>query len=69
MGDEHEDWAYYLAKAEDFCRKAKVVREPGLKSALEAVASGYLAKAGELDPTPTSNGENESRAASLRGHR
>ena len=67
MRDKHKDLARYLAKAEDYRQKAKVAREPSLKSALEAVARKYMAKAGELDPT--SNGENESRAPSLRGHR
>jgi len=50
MPDEHEDLAYYLAKAEDYRQKAKVVREPRLKFALEAVARAYMAKARELDP-------------------
>ena len=58
MRDEHKDSAPYLAKAEAYRQKAKVVRDPSLKSALEAVAREYLAKAHELDATPTSNREN-----------
>jgi hypothetical protein len=57
MRDEHKHVAHYLAKAENYRQKAKVVRDPDLKSALEAVAREYLAKAQELDHTPTSNGE------------
>ena len=58
MRDKHKDLARYLAKAEDYRQKAKIVRDPRLKSALEAVAREYLAKAHELDATPTSNREN-----------
>jgi len=58
MRDEHKVLAHYLAKAEDFRQKAKVVREPGLKSALEAVAREYLTKAHGINEPLTSNGEN-----------
>ena len=58
MSDEHKHLAHYLAKAENYRQKAKVVRDPDLKSALEAVAREYLAKAHELDAIPTSNREN-----------
>jgi len=56
MNDEQKDLAYYLGKAEDYRTKAKVVSEPGLKAALEAVAREYLAKARELDPTLSPKG-------------
>ena len=51
MPEERKDLAYYLGKAEDYRKKANVVREPGLKAALEAVARQYMAKARELDPS------------------
>jgi len=51
LPEERTDLAYYLGKAEDYRRKAKAVREPGLKAALEAVAREYMAKARELDPS------------------
>jgi hypothetical protein len=51
MQDEIEDWAYYLAKAEDYQDKARVVQDPKLKAALEAVARKYRARASELDPS------------------
>ena len=52
MRDEHKDSAPCLAKAEAYRQKAEVVRDPSLKSALEAVARKYLAKAHELDARP-----------------
>lgn len=58
MGDEQEDVAYLLGKAEDYRSKAKAVSEPGLKAALEAVARQYMAKARVLDPTLPENGRN-----------
>jgi len=51
LPEERTDLAYYLGKAKDYRRKAKAVREPGLKAALEAVAREYMAKARELDPS------------------
>jgi hypothetical protein len=51
MPDDQKNLAYYLSKAADFRNKAKVVSEPGLKAALEAVARECMAKARELDPT------------------
>jgi len=51
MHDEPNDLAYYLAKAEDYRKKANAVREPSLKAALEAVAREYIEKARGLDPT------------------
>ena len=52
-----KDLTYYLSKAEDYRKKANVVREPGLKAALEAVARQYMAKARELDPSlPSGDG-------------
>jgi hypothetical protein len=56
MCDEQKDAAYYLRRAEDYREKAKVVREPGLKAALEAVAQECMAKARELDPSLASKG-------------
>ena len=57
MPEERKDLAYYLGKAEDYRRKAKAVREPGLKAALEEVAQEYMAKARELDPSlPSGDG-------------
>jgi hypothetical protein len=56
MADDRKDLAYYLGKAEDYRKKAQAVSEPGLKAALEAVAREYLAKACELDPSPSLNG-------------
>jgi hypothetical protein len=58
MGDEQEDLAYLLGKAEDYLMKAKAVSEPGLKAALEAVAREYMLKARKLDPTLPENGRN-----------
>ena len=49
MCDEQIDAAYYLRKAEEYREKAKVVSEPRLKAALEAVAREYVAMARELD--------------------
>jgi hypothetical protein len=54
---ERKDLAYYLGKAEDYRKKAKVVSEPGLKAALEAVAREYMVKARELDPSLPSGDE------------
>ena len=51
MGDEQKDLTYYLLKAEDYRNKAKVVSDPALKAALEAVVRECLVKARELDPT------------------
>jgi hypothetical protein len=48
LPEERKDLAYYLSKAEDYRKKANVVREPGLKAAL---ARQYMAKARELDPS------------------
>jgi hypothetical protein len=50
MCDERKDLAYYLGKAENYRAKAKVVSEPNLKAALEAVARAYMAEARKLDP-------------------
>jgi hypothetical protein len=58
MGDEQEDLAYLLGKAEDHRKKAIAVSEPGLKAALEAVAREYMLKARELDSTLAGNGRN-----------
>ena len=57
MPKERKDLAYYLGKAEDYRKKAKVVSEPGLKAALEAVAREYMVKARELDPSLPSSDE------------
>ena len=51
MVDEQKNLAYYLLKAEDYRTKAKVVSDPSLKAALEAVVRECLVKAHELDPT------------------
>lgn len=51
MHDEPKDLAYYLGKAESYRAKAKAVSDQSLKTALEAVAREYMAKARELDPT------------------
>ena len=57
MPEERKDLTYYLSKAEDYRRKAKAVREPGLKAALEEVVQEYMAKARELDPSlPSGDG-------------
>ena len=57
MPEERKDLAYYLGKAEDYRRKAKAVREPGLKAALEEVVQEYMAKARELVPSlPSGDG-------------
>jgi hypothetical protein len=57
LPEERKDLAYYLGKAEDYRRKAKAVREPGLKAALEEVVQEYMAKARELDPSlPSGDG-------------
>jgi hypothetical protein len=58
MCDEQEDVAYYLRKAEDFRQKANAVNEARLKAALATVAREYMAKAHELEPSLSSNGEN-----------
>ena len=58
MCDEKMDVAYCLRKAEDYRQKAKVVSEPRLKAALEAVAREYIAKARGLNPSLSSNGGN-----------
>jgi hypothetical protein len=57
LPEERKDLAYYLGKAEDNRKKAKAVRKPSLKAALEAVAREYMVKARELDPSlPPGNG-------------
>jgi hypothetical protein len=56
MCEEQKDVAYYVRKAEEYREKAKAVREPGLKAALEAVAQECMAKARELDPPLASKG-------------
>jgi hypothetical protein len=56
MCDEQKDLTYYLRKAEEYRAKAKAVREPSLKAALEAVARECMAKARELDPSLASKG-------------
>jgi hypothetical protein len=57
MQDEHKDLVYYLTKAAEYRQKANVVREPGLKAALEAIAREYIRKARELDPKIPSKDE------------
>jgi hypothetical protein len=51
MHDEPKDLAYYLAKAEDYRGKARVVQDPKLRAALEAIARECMARARELDPS------------------
>jgi Ser/Thr protein kinase RdoA (MazF antagonist) len=51
MHDELKDLPYYLAKAEDYRGKARVVQDPKLKAALEAIARECMARAFELDPS------------------
>jgi hypothetical protein len=51
MPDEPKDLAYYLGKAASFRAKAEVVSDRRLKTALEAVAREFMAKARELDPS------------------
>jgi hypothetical protein len=51
MREELKNLAYYLAKAEDYLGKARVVQDPKLKAALEAIARECMAKACELDPS------------------
>jgi hypothetical protein len=50
MCEELKDVAYYLAKAEDYRGKARVVQDPKLKAALEAIARECVARACKLDP-------------------
>ena len=56
MPDEPKNLAYCLLKAEDFRQKARVVKEPGLKAALEAVAREFMEKARKFNPR-SSEGE------------
>ena len=65
MPDDQKDLAYYLSKAADFRNKAKVVSEPGLKAALEAVARECMAKARELIPLYPQMAGNPKRRHSL----
>jgi len=58
MPDEPKNLAYYLLKAEDFRQKARVVKKPGLKAALEAVAREFMEKARKFNP-PSSEVRNE----------
>ena len=51
MCEELKDLAYYLAKTEDYRGKARVVQDPKLKAALEAIARECMARARELDPS------------------
>ena len=58
MRDEPKtDLAYYLGKAEDYRKKATSASEPGLRTALEAVARNYVAIAREIEPEVASNSD------------